>query len=257
MADWNAGQYLKFEEERTRPASDLLARVPLPDAKCCIDLGCGPGNSTELIVQRYPSAQITGLDSSDDMLAKARQRLPGLHFEKGDIAQWDPVDPFDLIYANAAMQWVPDHLALLPKLCAKLNSGGCLAVQVPDNLDEPSHVLMREVASRGPWKARLRGAITVREKIGTFDAYYSSLKRAGCAVDLWRTTYVHPLEGASAIVEWLKSTGLRPFLDPLDEAAKRDFLAAYVSEIAKAYPEQFDGKVLLRFPRLFLIARRL
>ncbi|WP_112662917.1 trans-aconitate 2-methyltransferase [Microvirga flavescens] len=256
MRDWNAGQYLKFEDERTRPAIDLLARVPLTDPKRCIDLGCGPGNSTELLARRYPNAEIIGLDSSDAMLEKARQRLPHLAFEKGDISAWAPSAPFDLIFANAALQWVPEHAALLPRLVAALNPGGCLAVQVPDNFNEPSHVLMRDVAARGPWAQRLGGAVTAREKIGSFGDYYARLKGAGCSVGLWRTTYVHCLDDADAIVEWVKGTGLRPFLDPLDEAEQATFLALYRSEIAHAYPTQFDGKVLLPFPRLFLVARR-
>ncbi|MGO4705602.1 trans-aconitate 2-methyltransferase [Microvirga sp. 2MCAF38] len=256
MPEWNAGQYLKFEEQRTRPAIDLLAHVPLSNPKRCIDLGCGPGNSTELLVKRYPNAEIMGLDSSFAMLAEARQRLPGLIFEKDDIATWSPSESFDLIFANAALQWVPDHAMLLPRLVSALNPGGCLAIQVPDNQQEPTHVLMRDVAARGPWAGRLAGAATAREAIGSFGEYYTRLRQAGCSVDLWRTTYVHCLNGAGAIVEWVKGTGLRPFLDPLDEAEQKEFLALYEAEIAHAYPQQFDGKVLLRFPRLFLIARR-
>lgn len=256
MSEWNAGQYLKFEDERTRPAIDLLARVPLSDPKRCIDLGCGPGNSTELLVKRYPNATITGLNSSAAMLEKARERLPDVAFEIGDIANWSPSETFDLIFANAALQWVPGHASLLPRLVAALNPGGYLAVQVPNNLHEPSHVLMREVAARGPWASRLAGAMTAREQIGSFGEYYTYLRQAGCSVDLWRTTYVHCLEDAGAIVEWVKATGLRPFLDPLDEAEQKDFLALYQAEIAKAYQPQFDGKVLLPFPRLFMVARR-
>jgi trans-aconitate 2-methyltransferase len=256
MADWDAGQYLKFEDERTRPSVDLLARVPLTRPKRCIDLGCGPGNSTELLARRFPDAVVSGLDSSPDMLAKARQRLPELSFEEADIAAWEPQERYDLVFANAVLQWLPDHKSLLQRLAGCLERGGCLAVQMPNNLDEPSHRLMRQVAARGPWSNRLASAVEARESIASFEEYYAWLLGAGCSIDPWQTTYVHPLAGASAIVEWLKGTGLRPFVDRLPDEERPAYLAAYEAEIARAYPSQADGKVLLRFPRLFLVARR-
>lgn len=256
VADWNAGQYLKFEDERTRPAGDLLRRVPLADAPTCVDIGCGPGNSTELIANRYPGARILGLDNSPDMLAKARARLPALSFGEADIANWQPSERFDLIFANAVLQWLPDHPALLKRLCSFLKPGGCLAVQMPNNLSEPSHRLMRQVAKDGPWAGKLSSASLAREAIGSFDDYYGWLLQADCSADIWQTTYVHPLAGADAIVEWLKSTGLRPYLDALAPEERSDYLQRYQAEIAKAYPAQQDGKVLLRFPRLFMVARR-
>ncbi len=256
MADWSPGQYLKFEDERTRPSVDLLARVPLARAARCIDVGCGPGNSTELLVARFPDAVVSGLDSSPAMIAKAKERLPGLVFETADIRAWEPRERFDLIFANAVFQWVPDHATLLPRLAGFLAPGGCLAVQMPNNMDEPSHRLMREVARAGPWAGLLAAAAGAREEIGSFEAYYGWLRGAGCEVDLWQTSYVHALDGASAIVEWFRSTGLRPYLDPLPPEERDAFLALYRDAIAEAYPAQADGKVLLRFPRLFLVARR-
>ncbi|MET0742564.1 MAG: trans-aconitate 2-methyltransferase [Microvirga sp.] len=256
MTDWNAAQYLKFEDQRTRPSVDLLARVPLSDVARCVDLGCGPGNSTEVLAGRFPKAEITGIDTSQDMLEKARARLPGLRFEKADIAAWRPTDRYDLIFSNAALQWVPNHAALLPRLASFLSPGGCLAVQVPNNLDEPSHALMREVARTGPWAAKLAAGANAREAIGSFEEIYGLLIDAGCSVDIWRTTYVHPLAGPDAIIEWLKSTGLKPFVDPLAGEERDGFLAAYREAIAKAYPLQRDGTVLLRFPRLFYVATR-
>lgn len=257
MADWNAGQYLEFEDERTRPSVDLLRRVPLSAAERCVDLGCGPGNSTELLVKCYQNAQVSGLDNSPGMLAKARERLPGLTFEEADIATWHPEERFDLIFANAVLQWIPDHPGLLTRLVSFLKKGGCLAVQMPNNRDEPSHRLMGQVANDGPWSAKLASASAAKEKIGSFEDYYACLQRAGCAVDLWQTTYVHPLDGAGAIVEWFKSTGLKPYLDPLSPDEQREYLRRYEEEIARAYPAQADGKVLLRFPRLFFVAQRL
>jgi trans-aconitate 2-methyltransferase len=256
LADWNAGQYLKFEDERTRPASDLLRRVPLTEIRNAADIGCGPGNSTELIVNRYPSARVLGLDSSPDMLAKARLRLPAVSFEEADIATWKPDERYDLIFANAVLQWLPDHSRLLTRLSSFLATGGCLAVQMPNNLHEPSHRLMQKVAQDGPWAERLAPASQAREEIGSFEDYYSWLRQAGCSVDIWQTTYIHPLVDAGAIVEWFKSTGLKPYLDPLSPEEQSEYLRRYRVEIEKAYPAQQDGRVLLRFPRLFFVAQR-
>ncbi|MBF9194663.1 trans-aconitate 2-methyltransferase [Microvirga terrestris] len=254
MADWNAGQYLKFEDERTRPAIDLIRRVPPAGIRSAVDIGCGPGNSTELITNRYPEARVIGLDNSPDMLAKARVRLPEVKFQEADIATWKPDQRYDLIFANAVLQWLPDHKRLLARLASSLESGGCLAVQMPYNLQEPSHRLMRKVAQEGPWAEKLKAASVSREKIGSFEDYYSWLLEAGCSADLWQTTYVHPLADAEAIVEWLKGTGLRPYLDPLSPEEQSGFVDQYHAQIEKAYPVQQDGKVLLRFPRLFMVA---
>ena len=256
MADWNAGQYLKFEDERTRPAANLIGRVPLAKIRAAVDIGCGPGNSTELIAKRYPGARVLGLDISPDMLAKARVRLPEVTFQEADIATWKPDERYDLIFANAVLQWLPDHQRLLARLASSLEVGGCLAVQMPDNLQEPSHRLMRKVAQEGPWAEKLKDASVSREEIGSFEDYCSWLLEAGCSVDLWQTTYVHPLADAGAIVEWLKGTGLRPYLDPLAPEEQSGFLHQYHAEIEKAYPAQADGRVLLRFPRLFMVAQK-
>ncbi|MBB3018209.1 trans-aconitate 2-methyltransferase [Microvirga lupini] len=256
MADWNAGQYLKFEDERTRPAIDLIRRIPLEEIRSAVDIGCGPGNSTELIANRYPDARVLGLDTSPDMLAKARARLPGVSFQEADIAAWEPDERYDLIFANAVLQWLPDHPRLLARLASFLTPGGCLGVQMPNNLQEPSHTLMRKMVQEGPWAEKLETASVSREKIGSFEDYYSWLLQAGCSVDIWQTTYVHLLADAAAIVEWLKGTGLRPYLDPLSPEEQTAYLDRYHAEIAMAYPGQADGKVLLRFPRLFFVAQR-
>jgi len=190
------------------------------------------------------------------MLRKARERLPDVTFEEADIPSWRPDEAFDLIFANAVLQWLPDHSSLLTRLVSFLTKGGCLAVQMPDNLNEPSHLLMKRVANEGPWADKLSSASAAKEKIGSFADYYGCLRQAGCAVDIWQTTYVHPLAGAGAIVEWFKSTGLKPYLDPLSPEEQSDYLGRYQVEIEKAYPTQPDGKALLRFPRLFFVAQR-
>ena len=252
---WNPVLYTRFEAERTRPARDLLAQVPLATAAAATDLGCGPGNSTELLVQRFPGATVTGIDSSPAMLAKAQERLPSCRFAEADIATWQPDAAQDLIYANAALHWVPDHAALIPRLFGFLAPGGVLAVQVPDNRDEPSHRLMREVAAAGPWADRLASA---GERLGVLPApaYYDLLAAAGAETDLWRTVYHHRMDGAAAIVDWVRSTGLQPFLAPLDEAGRAAFLMRYQAAVSEAYGVRADGKRLLLFPRLFLVARR-
>jgi trans-aconitate 2-methyltransferase len=255
MSAWSPSQYLKFEDERSRPARDLLAQVPLENVRRAVDIGCGPGNSTELLVARYPKAEVIGLDSSHEMLVAARKRLPSLTFVEADAASWMSEDGTDLLFANATFQWVPDHRAVLKRLFAALPSGGVLAVQMPDNLTEPSHALMRAVAAEPPWAPKFRVPIA-REPIAPAAAYYDLLIPDAARVDIWHTLYNHALPGASAIVEMVRSTGLRTFLDRLDAAEQRDFLARYEAELAKAYPPLADGRVLFRFPRIFIVAVR-
>jgi trans-aconitate 2-methyltransferase len=253
--DWRPDAYARFEAERTRPAADLLARVPPRERRRIVDLGCGPGNSTALLAERRPEAEIVGLDSSPDMLAAARLRLPRVEFRLGDIAEWrDP--SADLVFANAALQWVPGHIEIMRRLAGELPPGGCLAVQVPDNENEPSHALMREIAAAPRFRDKLAGAAAARSPIGAFADYDDALSPACDAIDIWRTTYVHRLAGPDAIVAWVESTGLRPFLNPLDADERADFLERYRAGIARAYPPRAGGGALLLFPRLFIVATR-
>jgi trans-aconitate 2-methyltransferase len=256
MADWDAALYRQFEDERTRPAADLLRRVPLEAPNSVVDLGCGPGNSTELLQARFPHADLLGIDTSDDMLASARSRLPDVLFEKGDIAEWQPSAAPDVLYANASLQWVPDHERLLPRLVGMLAPGGVLAVQMPDNLEEPTHRLMREVAADGPWAPLLATAVAQRQPLPPIPAFYDLLAPLAVEIDIWRTAYQHPLASPRAIVDWVRGTGLRPFLEPLPESLRAEFLKRYEARLAEAYTPRKDGRVLLAFPRLFLVARR-
>jgi trans-aconitate 2-methyltransferase len=294
---WSARQYVTFEEERTRPVRDLLAALPAIDARTAIDIGCGPGNSTELLAACFPAADVRGIDSSSNMIAAARERLPRLRFDIADIERWvyqnagtaenagtvenawnaektgsaengqsaenggstENADDarFDVILANAVLQWVPDHARVFPALIDKLQPGGGLAVQMPDNFDQPSHRSMREIAANGPWALKLAGAVAARTSIAAAEWYYDLIRATGCKADVWRTTYHHPLPGgAGAIVEWFKGSGLRPFIDPLDEAERTEFLQRYQEAVADAYRELPDGSVLLPFPRLFIVAVR-
>lgn len=258
MADWNPALYTRFEDERTRPAAELLARVPLDAPRLACDLGCGPGNSTALIAARFPDAEVLGLDSSPAMLESARARLPDLTFARADAATWVPERAPDLIFANAVLQWLPDHATLLPRLFGLLAPGGVLAVQMPDNLAEPTHRLMREVAAAGPWAATI-GDPAVAGRLGRMlepAAYYDLLAPLAAEVDVWRTAYHHRMADAAAIVDWVSATGLRPFLDPLQPGEKAGFLAAYTGAIDAAYTPRSDGQRLLAFPRVFIVARK-
>ncbi|BDA86152.1 trans-aconitate 2-methyltransferase [Aureimonas sp. SA4125] len=255
-ADWQPDLYLRFEDERTRPAHELLSRVMLREPRHIVDIGCGPGNSTELLSRRWPAADILGLDSSPAMIDAARRRLPGLRFEQADITVWMPDTPPDLIFANAVLQWVPDHAALLPRLFASLAPGGILAIQMPDNLDEPSHAAMRETAAEREFAAPMGDVAKARTRLPTLDAYYDMLAADAAGVDVWRTTYHHPMADAEAIVEWLKATGLRPFLDALPEGLRSGFIARYQARIDAAYPARADDKRLMAFPRVFIVAQR-
>ncbi|MDQ0319529.1 trans-aconitate 2-methyltransferase [Pararhizobium capsulatum DSM 1112] len=251
---WSAAQYVKFEDERTRPARDLLAQVPGLPSGALYDLGCGPGNSTELINERLSDRLTIGIDSDDDMLAAAAKRLPQLTFEKGDLAQWQPPAPAALFYANAVFQWLPEHLDILARLMGALVPGGALAVQMPDNLVEPSHVAMREVAAEAPFAAHFARNPRDRSALPSPAVYIDRLSPLSGRVDVWHTIYYHRLANAEAIVEWVKGTGLRPYLDALPDDLRADYQAAYLERIRAAYPPLADGRVLLRFPRIFIVA---
>lgn len=256
MNDWSARQYLKFEDDRTRPSRDLLAQVPLDRAERVFDLGCGPGNSTELLNERFPDAEVIGVDSSADMLRQARERLPGRSFVQGELTTWSPPERTDLLFGNAVFQWVPDHPAVLARLLKALPTGGVLAVQMPDNTSEPALALMREVAERGPYAGHPGLEHATRGALPTPGDYYNLLRPLASHLDVWHIVYNHVMAGPQAIVEWFKGSALRPFLDALDPTAREVFLADYTAQIAKAYPARYDGKVLLRFPRLFIVAAR-
>ena len=258
MPTWDSGQYLKFGNERTQPSIDLAARIALESPAKIIDLGCGPGNSTAVLARRWAHAQLTGLDSSSDMIATAQKQYPQWTWRAGDITNWSQStsETFDVVFTNAALQWVPDHARLLPDLLTRVSRGGAFAMQVPGNYDAPAHRIVRELAQSTGWSPFFREP--VREwSVEELPFYYDTLAPNSVRLDLWATDYLHLMPNAAGIVEWYKGTGLRPFLDQLQNLTdQKRFLADYLSEITKAYPARSDGCVLFPFRRLFAIAYR-
>ena len=250
---WDAGQYLRFADERTLPAADLVARIELAAPRRIVDLGCGPGNSTAVLRRRWPDAAITGLDSSVELLAAARRDHPGIAFETGDITNWAPQQRCDLVFSNAALQWVGGHEQLVPRLLDGVSAGGALAVQMPRNHDFATHRLMRQAAAEGKWRAKLAGARDP-SPVKPPEFYYDCLAAKSRRVALWETNYIQVMDGIDSIVEWLRGTGLRPFLARLDESERPAFLDRYRALLAAEFPARGDGKILLDYPRLFFVA---
>ncbi len=255
MTTWDPSQYLKFADIRTRPAAELLARVPLASQARIADLGCGPGNSTELLKARWPEAFTTGVDNSPDMLAKARKAHPDWVWEASDIGEWAPAEPFDLIFSNSTLHWLPQHEKLLPRLMDLLRADGVLAVQMPNNFTAPAHRLIRETAADGPWRDWLPDVDDWHPPMESSD-YFAILAPLARTVDIWETEYVQVMDSAAAIAEWTKGSALRPFLDRLDHAMQSEFMARYTEALKAAYPPQADGRVLFLFKRIFFVAQR-
>jgi trans-aconitate 2-methyltransferase len=263
-APWDPAQYLRFGEERARPALDLIARLPEPNHLPAagsrarveiVDLGCGAGNITGLLKRRYPAAAVTGVDGSAAMLAEARRAAPDCLFAATDISAWAPVSPPDLIFSNAALQWLDNHEALFPRLLGLLMPGGWLAVQMPAMHEAPVRRAQIAVAATGPWSGRLAGVVSARPILETA-AYLDLLRPFVARLDVWETTYWHALQGADAVAEWAAGSSLRPYLVALEEPERSAFRAAYAAALRPLYPPRPDGTTLLPFRRLFLLAQR-
>jgi trans-aconitate 2-methyltransferase len=256
MPSWDADQYLRFANERTQPAIDLLARIRIDAPRAVVDLGCGPGNSTVLLHERWAAAEIVGVDNSPAMLVAARAAHPDWQWQHGDIARWTPPTPCDVIFSNAALQWVPDHAHVLPQLFAHVAPGGALAVQIPAHLESPVHRAMVAVAQHPAWRDRMSEA-TAAITVETPSIYYDLLQPCAARIELWVTEYQHVLDGPAAVIDWMAGTGLRPFLQALaNDAERARFRAMLLPGVEKGYPRHADGHVLFPFRRLFVVAYR-
>ena len=251
---WDPKIYLDFEDERTRPAAELLARVPHKNPATVIDLGCGPGNSTALLARRWPKAHLEGLDSSEAMLDQARRSGINATWHSGDIPGWSPAKNFDVIFTNATLQWVPDQDKVVPRLMSFVAADGVLAFQVPCNFNAPSHKLIRDVAAEGPWAAKLKNVRNLT--LTTPEFYYDLLEPLSSSLDIWETDYLQVLTGDDAVYRWVSGTGLRPFVQALEGAEREAFIAEYKKRLSVAYPMRASGKTLFPFKRLFAVARR-
>jgi trans-aconitate 2-methyltransferase len=254
MSDWNPELYLKFERERTQPVRDLVARIEVANPARIIDIGCGPGNSTAVLQGRWPGAAIMGLDSSPAMLAKARQALPAIPWVEADAGgDLSHLGKFDIVFANASLQWVPNHRELMPRLLRMLNPGGVLAVQIPKFEEMPIASAIEEVTRLPALAACFSGFDSGLSHLDT-GLYYDALCSHSRALDLWVTHYHHVLANHEAIIEWTQSTGMRPYLDRVPEPRHREFKDRVLERIRQHYPAQCDGRVLFIFKRFFLVA---
>ena len=250
---WDPAQYLKFADERLRPALDLLARVTVETPQTVYDLGCGPGNMTARLRRRWPGARIIGVDSSEAMLKKARADHPGIEFVAADLAGFRFPAPADVIVSNAALHWLAEHAGLFPALVRALASGGTLAVQIPHVNDQPSHLLAAESAGSGPWRVRAVAALPRYPDHAPAD-YYGWLAGSCRTVDIWEMVYLHALSGDNAVLEWMMGAALRPLLAALSPEEQTGFLADYRQRLRAAYPSRADGITLFPFRRLFIVA---
>ncbi len=255
---WDPQQYNRFERQRDRAAIDLLSQLPGDlNPREVWDIGCGTGQHAALLKRRWPVARVHGLDSSGAMLEQARSLPDDVEWMQGDLERWAPDAPVDLILANASLQWAPDHAALFRRLVGALAPGGVLAVQMPMAWETRHHTLMRQTAGDGPWSALLKGVDTIQPLLAA-DAYYDAVADLCDEVDVWSTTYLHVLDGEDAVLEWMKGTALRPYLTALceDQTNRDAFLDQLRQTLGEAFPRRPEGRTLLPFPRLFLLARR-
>lgn len=255
---WDPARYLRFGDERARPFTDLLARVSAVDPRVVVDLGCGEGALTASLAGRWPGARVTGVDSSPEMLAAAaRHAVPGrVGFEHGDVRDWAPAEPVDVLVTNAVLHWVPGHEELLARWARHLAPGGELALQVPGNSGAPTHRLLAQLCTAPRWRDRLAGAAPPAAPVLDPAGYLAGLEAAGLRAEAWETTYLHVLRGADPVLEWVRSTVLRPVLALLDDDGRAELTAEYAAGLRAAYPPRPDGTTVLPFRRVFAVGRR-
>ncbi|KAA1425825.1 trans-aconitate 2-methyltransferase [Nocardioides antri] len=250
---WDPDRYLTYADERGRPFVDLITRIAATDPRTVVDLGCGPGNLTSLLAERWPQAQVAGVDSSAAMIERARRDVRGIDFEVGDVREWTAPDGVDVLVSNATLQWLPDHLELLPRLVEQVRPGGWLAFQVPGNFDESSHTIRTELAAESAYAPHVADVAVP----SSYDAatYLRALHALGCEVDAWETTYLHVLHGEDPVFTWVSGTGARPTLQALPDDLRPRFEDEFKRRLRDAYPDDGHG-VVLPFRRIFVVARR-
>ena len=250
---WNPTQYLAFADHRLRPVVDLLNRVPTQDARLVVDLGCGAGNATKFLCAAWPKAEIIGVDSSPEMLQRARDEDPGVDWVEADITKWQPPRPVSVLFSNAALHWLDGHEALIPKLAGHVEPGGCLALQMPANFRAPSHTTIEDIADKGPWRDAI---VPLIKEPPTKEPglYYDLLAPLSESLDIWHIEYLQVLQGDNPVVEFTKGSWLKFFLDALEEPERTAFEDAYRARIREAYPPRADGTTLFPFRRLFIVA---
>lgn len=255
MPDWDPNLYLKFSDQRTRPASDLIAQIRLENPKRIIDLGCGTGNSTEQLHHRWPQAEITGVDSSANMLAHARSHHPDWHWIESTIEDWKPNASYDLVFSNAALHWIPEHGALFPRLLTHVSRGGALAVQMPNNFQSPTHLGIKKVAGDPRWPVLAKAR--ERTFVQPVAFYHSVLRKLASRLNIWESEYLQIMDGPRAILDWMRGTGMRPYLNRLPGDKERaEFEELCLKEFEKAYPADDQGNSLFPYKRMFIIASR-
>ncbi len=252
MSDWNPEKYLLFKQQRTQPAIDLANRVRNCRAETVVDIGCGPGNSTAVLKEVFPHAKILGIDNSAHMISKAKERHNELAFQL--CRAEDLTGCYDLLFSNACLQWIPNHAALIPYLMGKLTDDGVLAVQIPMNLDEPLFRMIREVAAEPGWNFE-NVCFETNDTLST-EAYFDILSSCSASFELWETVYYHAMPSHEHLIEWVRSTRLRPYLDVLNEEQKSEFEQELLSKVRHAYPFTASGEVVLKFRRFFFTARK-
>ena len=253
MAEWNSEKYLKFERERTQPSLDLISRLDKTEPKRIVDLGCGPGNSTHALYERFKNAEILGLDASDDMLEKANKTYPYLTFKKCYLPEGleNKNGKFDLIFSNACIQWIPEQKRLFEAVFSRLNKGGIFAVQVPLRQNSPFYVMFSDFLKKGKWS--FLESTDVFHNLSS-DGYYNLLTEFTSDFTMWETMYFHTVDSFDSVIDWYSSSGLRPYFEVMDEATKQEFLSDLKKRIAQEYTIMNNGKVILKMPRLFFTA---
>lgn len=256
MSDWNSNQYMKFAAERTQPSIDLVNRISDTAPKRILDIGCGPGNSTRRLAERFPNADILGVDYSEDMLKKAKVTYPELNFRQSCMPEGldELGGQFDLIFSNACIHWIPNHEALIPAIFDKLSDGGMLAVQIPYIQKAPFYRLLNLLVNTVEWKK----LASIRNFYNLFpEDYYDILGRLSEDFNIWETTYYHTVSSHAGVIEWYKGSGLRPYLDMLSEDEQPRFLADLTEIISENFPRRADGSIILKMPRLFFTAKKI